>query len=145
MNGYNGWMDGWMDEYGKEGKKEEWNGWLEGGREGGRNKLITPGNWIGDRGFFDWLTTSYELMRDWWQTNWKCSWWLLATSLPCLGFYRCRVNVFQSLYQLNTISFADLCSLCIFLLIRFPLDPTSCEIFACGPLKLMPFQLLNVS
>ena len=66
------------------------DGWTGGGGEGGRvDKLITAWNWINDRGFFDWLTTSYtyyELMRDWWKTNWKCSWWLINSYKPAALF-----------------------------------------------------------
>jgi len=43
---------------------------------------------INDRGFFDWLTTSYtyyELMCDWWKTNnWKFPWWLIISYKPAL-------------------------------------------------------------
>ena len=63
----------------------------------------------------------------------------------CFGFYRCHVDVLQSQFSRNTISFAEFnVSTWYFFFIRFSLDPTFCGILVCGPLQLMfiEFQLL---
>ena len=59
-----------------------------------------------------------------------------ATPL-CFGFFRCRVDVLQSLFSRSMISFAEsnVSAQCIFLLIRSSLDPTFRHIQVCGSLQ----------
>ena len=67
------------------------------------------------------------------------------TVLLCtVWFFRCRVDVLQSLFSRSTISFAEfsVSTQCIFLLIRSFIDPTFCVIFVCGPLQFKCQQLV---
>ena len=52
-------------------------------------------------------------------------------------FFRCRVDVLQSWFPRNTISFAkfSVSTQCLFLLVRSFVDLTFCGIFVCGPLQ----------